>query len=151
MWWFRTTIALLAWGCFLTAIDSAHAGWGIPNLNPFSSDEKKPAGPQKPDSGWHLPSLPGFGSKSKPVTRPADKSMLTKTKETLFPWTRKPAAPAKLTGTRKTYEHNSTFASETRGSEKSGKSFFSSWFSSADDDRKVPMAPHEWLGQPMPE
>jgi hypothetical protein len=74
--------------------------------------------------------------------------MLTKTKETLFPWTKKTAAPIKVTGTRKTYDGGSFFASEQ---EESGKSFFSSWLGTSEPEPRRPLSPHEWLGNHMPE
>ena len=143
----RVLLALAASLSLLTMSQPASAGWGLPDLNPFSSGDK-PARTAKADSGgWGLPKLPGFGkSDNAPRTRSNEKSMLTKTKETLFPWTKKEPAPAKLTGTRRTYQPKSSFATSKEGS---GKSFFSSWFS-PEEDRQPPMSPHEWLSQPRP-
>jgi len=133
--------------------EQADAGWGLPNLNPFAKkDSNQPVGPAKNDS-WGLPSLPlpklpGFGRDPSQPRGPARKSFLTKTKETLFPWTKTGPVPQKVTGTRRTYQPQSSFSSEP---EESTPSIFSSWFQSDEDEKRRPVSPHEWLGNPRPQ
>ena len=140
----------------LMATSPAEAGWGLPNLNPFAAEKATPAKAPPKKSSWSFPTLPmprlpGTATKQSPKPRGpvAEKSMYTKTKETVFPWTKKPTPPPpKLTGTRRTVEPKTSYASQQQGT---GKSYFSSWFGSGEKKSKTPMAPHEWLGKPMPE
>ena len=152
------TLSLLAIGFGLLAPSSeAAAGWGIPNLNPFASDKKeKPRGPnESPRGGWGLPKLPlpklpGFGGNGtqQPRGPGGKKTMLTKTKETLFPWTKSEPAPQKFTGATRRYQPRSSFSSDNQ--EKS-TSIFSSWFAPAEKEEPLPLAPHEWLANPRPD
>jgi hypothetical protein len=143
----RTFIASLTLFVLLLATAPAHAeGWGMPNLNPFSSAPKKTTPYKVKDgksSSWlpSMPTLPGYGSSAPrrgPTTwdkvKAAPGTMYNKTKQTLSPLNPFATQPKKT----------SMMVSPKKKDEPSG--FWPNWMTVEEKDESQPITVTDWLG-----
>lgn len=140
---------LLACTFFTTA---AYAdGWSFPSLNPFGQG-KSSSGSFSQSDPVQLPDLTrAYERTQKPKTPTVwqkitngTKNALVKTKETVFPWTKKPTNQS-------LFEQYSTNGSNFQRppAEKKG-SFFTNWLKPEDEKPKKPRSVKEFLELPRP-
>jgi hypothetical protein len=154
----------------LAARSAAADGWGLPNLNPFKTEEKEMSyapppsisaaeDDEPPTSGFKLPKfklppLPKIGSSSPKPRQPSamqklgqgTKNFFSKTADVLTPWDNddKPAPRSRTsTGVRRTYNGSpSAVASEKKSS------WLPSWLSK--DEPEPPRTVNGFIAQPRP-
>ena len=128
-----------------TAVSAQAEGWGMPNLNPFSSGTKKTPSYRVNDgkSGSWLPSWGRPAPRSGPTTwqkvKAAPGSMMNKTKETLAPlnpWKATPKKTGSFMGTKK--------KDETTG-------IWPTWMTVEEkQEAGGPVSVSDWLNAPKP-
>jgi hypothetical protein len=135
-------------------------GWGLPNLNPFSSKGKLPTGGHVDDgSGGFslLPSLPKWPSMSSKSSRSGPstwtrmtngtKSLVSKTTDALNPFDDDEPQSRSVTGSNSIFSNAST---SKKASEK--KSFLPSWlYGGSEEKYEKPKTVNDFLSQPRPE